>query len=112
MPTINLQPIGKPKQTAEKQGKAKRIYDTVYNTTRWRSLRQTYLCAHPLCELCLQRGIVAPATDVHHKLEISNAQTDAEMLSIGFDYNNLQSLCESCHTALHANKKRKPQQTS
>ena len=59
---------------------------------------------HPLCEEWLKQGIVKPASDVHHKYEISNGTTPLEMKDIGFDYNNLQALCEECHINKHHKK--------
>lgn len=103
MPTIN-----KPKKkTSVKREKAKAIYDNVYNTSLWRSLRQSYLMEHPLCEVCLQEGKTTPATDVHHKTEISQGETIQEMQELGFNYSNLMSMCEYHHTQLHAEKHRK-----
>ena len=104
MPTIY-----KPKKKQPpKRDKAKLIYDTVYNTSRWRKLRAAYLLSHPLCETCLKNGVVSPATDVHHIHEISNADNALGMAEIGFDADNLQALCEQCHIELHGRKMKKP----
>lgn len=92
------------KTSYPKRNKSKEIYDNVYNTKTWRNLRKAYLMEHPLCEECLKQGIVKPASDVHHKYEISNGTTPLEMKDIGFDYNNLQALCEECHINKHHKK--------
>lgn len=104
MPTIY-----KPKKKQPpKRDKAKLIYDTVYNTARWRKLRAAYLQQNPLCKMCLKDGIVSPATDVHHTFEISNADNEMEMQEIGFDPDNLQALCAFHHQQTHADKKKFP----
>lgn len=61
MPTINLPP----KKPRVKQGKSAQA-SKLYNTTRWRNLRNAYLMEHPLCERCEKEGRITPATDVHH----------------------------------------------
>lgn len=42
------------------------------------------------CEICLERGVIARATDVDHR--ISRAQGGSE------DFANLQGLCHRCHS--------------
>ena len=93
MPTINK---GKKFSNYQKHDKAKDIYNNVYNTAKWRKLRQAYLMQHPLCELC---GKVA--LEVHHITPISKGETELEMKELGFNPNNLMSLCEECHHKLH-----------
>ena len=83
------------------------IYRLVYNTSQWRKLRDAKLQQNPLCELCLENDKVTPAEDVHHIYEISNGKNEFEMISLGFDFNNLQSLCHDCHQKLHAKKHKK-----
>lgn len=41
-------------------------YRRLYNTARWRKLRDLQLSMQPLCERCLAMDIVEPATVVHH----------------------------------------------
>lgn len=95
------------KKSSVKREKAKQIYDNVYNTTTWRKLRAAYLMEHPLCEVCLSENITTPASEVHHKTEISNGDTIDEMKEIGFDYSNLMGLCEYHHNLIHAAKHRR-----
>ena len=40
--------------------------NAMYQTTRWARLRAKYLSSQPLCQSCLKRGIVTPATDIDH----------------------------------------------
>ncbi len=61
-----------------------------YNA-RWRRLRQWWLNAHPLCELCRKGGILTAAVLVDH---IQPHRGDQILL---YDPANLQSLCTTCH---------------
>lgn len=83
------------------QTKKNWIHKHIYNTTRWRKDRLSYLSEHPLCEHCLQEGLIIPATLVHHKQEISSGMNDEAMKNIAFDINNLQALCNICHKEIH-----------
>ena len=58
--------------------------------TAWQKIRKIHLLNHPLCEDCKTTGIVKPATEAHHKLELSKGGTSED--------ENLQSLCKSCHS--------------
>src|SRR6185312_5536476 len=42
------------------------VYRRLYRTARWKRLREAKLRQDPLCEWCLEREIVEPATEVHH----------------------------------------------
>lgn len=59
----------------------------VYNTKRWRILRDRFLTDHPLCEC----GAIA--TDVHHKQDIADGGSP-------YDRQNLQALCHACHSRI------------
>lgn len=76
-------------------------HDAVYNTTTWRSLRIAYLQAHPLCERCLKVKKIVLATQVHHKIHLADAISFKDKQIIGFDWNNLESLCFLCHKIEH-----------
>ena len=54
----------------------------------WRRLRAVILGERPLCQHCLDRGVIEPATDVDH---INNDPTDNRPEA-------LQSLCKPCHS--------------
>ena len=60
---------------------------------RWHKIRQRYVKAHPLCELCLKEGRYTPVEEVHHILPVSKGGTH--------DESNLMSLCRSCHNKIH-----------
>lgn len=104
MPTINR---GKKVNNYVKHDKAKDIYKYVYNTTRWKKLREAYLMQHPLCEICEKDGKVNEAVEVHHIVPISNANDELGMKELGYNPNNLMALCEECHHKLH-NEMKKP----
>lgn len=59
----------------------------------WRKVRRRYVKRHPLCEICLAIGKITPVEEVHHIVPISQGGTN--------DEENLQSLCQSCHTKVH-----------
>lgn len=103
MPTINF---------AEKKI-YKREYDNqrtndnhkyVYNTSTWVNLRLEYLSRNPLCEHCKEKEIVKLASEVHHKIYISVGKTKEQKQAIGFNPNNLMSLCSECHIDIHRYK--------
>ena len=60
----------------------------------WRAIRDRYIAAHPLCEICKQNGKLTPAEEVHHILPLSQGGTHAE--------ENLMSLCKVCHSEITA----------
>jgi len=76
-----------------RRGKDNRAF---YHTAAWLGARLLKLTTNPYCELCLQRGMYVPATHVHHIIEID---TDSSM---ALDIENMQSLCISCHSKVHA----------
>lgn len=70
-----------------------------YWSRKWQREREIYRREHPFCELCLEKGIYVPADLVHHKQELnSETAKDAE---VSLNFENLQSLCASCHNAIH-----------
>jgi 5-methylcytosine-specific restriction protein A len=50
--------------------------------------RDDYLCQH-----CLKKGLMTPAVDVHHIIDIKDQPT----LQSALDLDNLVSLCKQCH---------------
>lgn len=78
----------------------RKLRQTAYRNTAWRKERDLYLHEHPLCEECLKKGKVVPATDVHHiKSPFKKGQINWNLL---YDENNLMSLCKECHGNIHA----------
>lgn len=60
----------------------------------WEVVRKRYLREHPYCEICYSQGAMVPATLVHHVLPLAEGGKNEPA--------NFQSLCKSCHSALHA----------
>ena len=69
-----------------------RQWRRLYNTARWKRLREAHLAADPLCRFCLEVEDVTAADTVDH---IRPHKGDPDLF---FDPSNLQSLCASCHS--------------
>jgi len=65
-----------------------------YRSSSWLRLRDAKLYAKPICEICITKGIVTPAQDVHHKIDIKDQP------NLRLTYSNLQSLCYDCHNRI------------
>ena len=88
----------------------KRQYDhhyhdgkNIYKSQRWVKLRAAYIQQQPLCEHCLQYGVVTPGVIVDHIIEIEDGGPIWEIT-------NLQHLCRACHnvkTGREAAKRRR-----
>ena len=59
----------------------------------WKRIRDRYVQAHPLCEMCLKEGKLTPVEEVHHIVPVSRGGTHGR--------SNLMSLCKSCHNKIH-----------
>ena len=62
----------------------------------WKRIRDSYAAAHPLCELCREKGIYVKTEEIHHKLPLSQGDTH--------DRNYLIALCKPCHARIHAER--------
>lgn len=70
--------------------------DTFYKSKEWRILRAEALERDDfLCQECKKKGIVTPATTVHHIRPLRVDQSRALQLS------NLETVCPACHNKLH-----------
>lgn len=94
MPTIY-----KPKRRNNSFNRKERM--SIYNTTRWRKLRLVKLRDNPLCEICEKKGITRLADDVHHIQSFMSVSDPEARRVLAFDYDNLMSLCDECHSAVH-----------
>src|SRR5512139_157912 len=63
----------------------------LYNSRRWKSIRQRQLAEYPWCADCLERTLYTPATEVDH---IHRHHGNAELFFAG----PFQSLCTPCHS--------------
>jgi 5-methylcytosine-specific restriction endonuclease McrA len=76
-----------------------------YKTAAWVNCREGYLkSVGGLCEKCKAKGIITPATMVHHKIHINAENVDDP--SITLSWSNLQALCRLCHAEEHGEIKR------
>lgn len=73
----------------------------VYSSSLWKRLRKAKLREIPICEICELEGKTTLAIDVHHLVSFVNADNEIERDNLAFDYNNLASLCKSCHSRIH-----------
>jgi 5-methylcytosine-specific restriction enzyme A len=62
----------------------------LHNRYRWQKVRRHQRRVQPLCAMCLQRGINAPATLVDHIIPHHGDPNK-------FWFGPLQSLCDACH---------------
>jgi len=66
-----------------------------YSTNAWVLTRNSYIKAHPLCEVCKAEGLLVPARLIHHLHPLSMG---GEQLC----QDNLMSICgETHHSLLH-----------
>ncbi|WP_410169954.1 HNH endonuclease [Aeromonas caviae] len=108
-PRCEKHPYEKPKRTNIKRLDFEYAADNshIYNSQRWRNLRNAHIIKEPLCAHCLRYEIITPAAVVDHVIEISDDPSRA------FDPTNLQSLCASCHQVKTLEeKKRRAKDTS
>ena len=76
-------------------------YIKMINSNRWKLLRAKKLQSNPVCEVCEANGLSTLATEVHHIVPVESVPHELGMRQLMFDYNNLQSLCHSCHSDKH-----------
>lgn len=82
-------------QTGRHRTEDERERAKFYSSKRWRAYRKAKLAKTPLCERCRARGIIRAANTVHHKVErLINPK-------LTFAWDNLESVCASCHTIHH-----------
>lgn len=75
-----------------------------YTTRAWRKCRKTFLDSKGgLCEVCLKKGLIEPATEVHHKIPLTLENLNDPRISLNPD--NLMALCEDCHHEQHQAKR-------
>ena len=75
-----------------------------YVSWKWRRFRESRISmAGGLCEECQRRGIVTPADDVHHIIELTPQNVNDPAISLSVE--NTLVLCEKCHAEKH--KKRR-----
>lgn len=100
MATINK---GKKKKQV-KQGRSKEASE-IYNSTKWKKLRQAYFLQNPICEMCLEEDNVSPTEEIHHIKPILKGESRLEMEELAYNPNNLIALCKFHHHQVHNNMK-------
>ena len=83
---------------------AQRRHELVYNDSRWRPLREAVMMRDGgLCQECLQKGRLTPATQVHHKVSpFQIGLSDADFNYYAWSMENLEAICQECHAAIHS----------
>ena len=74
----------------------------IYNTTKWKNLRDYMKMTYPLCQDCLKQGIIKAAEEVHHiKSPFVKGLTEDEVYRRAYSVENLVCLCRECHIKRH-----------
>ena len=77
-----------------------------YKSKTWQQCRASYLrSVGGLCERCLSKGLIKPAVMVHHKTYITPDNINDPNVTL--NWNNLEALCQGCHTDEHQPGKRR-----
>ena len=92
-------PEKKPYKKERTTGQRRDELSAAYNL--YRHVRKVYLAAHPLCEKCLEQGIIRKSEEVHHKRHLLSSKNLQEMKVLAVDMENLEALCRECHMAEH-----------
>ena len=99
MPTIN-----KPKKKSNVKVGRNIEASELYNTSRWKKLRNSYYMLHPLCEHCLLEDKITPTEEIHHLKPILTGKDKLEMEELLLNPNNLVALCKFHHHLIHKKK--------
>jgi 5-methylcytosine-specific restriction protein A len=78
-------------------------YAKIYNSHRWRKLREYFIKNNPLCKICKKNNRIKESKVVDHIVEIADGGGV-------WDFSNLQALCDPCHrikTAHAVNRRKK-----
>ena len=80
----------------------------IYNSQRWRDMRDWKMVENPLCEMCLKEDRVTPVEEIHHMTSFMSTDDPIKRTNLAFDYGNLMSICKTCHQRIHnpTNKRR------
>ena len=72
----------------------------VYDSSRWRRLSNKKRTVTPFCEMCEVDGVTLVADVTDHIIEIEDGGNQ-------YEWDNLMSLCHTCHNQKTADEKRK-----
>lgn len=74
----------------------------VYNSSRWKSIREYMKQTYPLCQDCLKNGKVTPMEEVHHiESPFKRGLSQEEKEKRAYSLDNLVCLCKQCHINRH-----------
>lgn len=73
----------------------------LYTSNKWRKLSKRHKKEFPCCKRCLDRDVVTPVDISDHIVPVEVAPEKA------FDWQNIQSLCLSCHNVKTSDDNRK-----
>lgn len=75
-----------------------------YTSRAWKRCRKAFLDSKQgLCEICLSKGLIVPATEAHHKIHLTPENINDPSVSLNHD--NLIALCSDCHHEMHQTKR-------
>ena len=78
--------------------------EAFYTSRRWRQCRAAFIRERGgLCERCMGRGLITPATQVHHRIPLTTDNLGDPAVALSFD--NLMALCDECHNEQHHTKR-------
>ncbi|WP_020599867.1 HNH endonuclease [Spirosoma panaciterrae] len=106
MPTIHRTPRYWEKKSQKKASRWSNeeqggVPNQFYRNAPWRNLRKAKLEKDPLCEECLKKKRLVPATVVDHVNPI-------RLGGAPLDIDNTRSLCKSCHARKSAKERHIP----
>lgn len=77
-----------------------------YKSKAWQECRASYLkSVGGLCERCYKKGLIVPATTVHHKIWLTEKNITNPLVTLNWD--NLEAVCTDCHAEEHEGVMRK-----
>lgn len=56
---------------------------------------------NPICEVCESQGITKATEDIHHIVSFVGVKNEEVKYELAYDYDNLLSVCRTCHSKLH-----------
>lgn len=90
------------KESTTKREDRRKNRQELYSTKRWKECREYMRQQHPLCQDCLERGIIKPMEEVHHiKSPFARNISPEEKEKRAYNEDNLVCLCKDCHIKRH-----------
>ena len=71
-----------------------------YKSSVWMKCAKAYRVEkNNLCERCLEKGLIVPGAEVHHKIKLTPENINDPAIALNWD--NLELLCKDCHMQEH-----------